>query len=93
MFTTLSKTKITTLANSILSSANAFNLDQSNILSFGNEMKLLDEKFSKRVENTVGKREIGHEEQFFLFPQCFQKHLYCRHTHKKKKYRTCLGKG
>ena len=28
---------------------------------------------SKRVENTVGKGEIAHYEQFLLFPQCFQK--------------------
>ena len=30
-------------------------------------------KFSKRVENTVGKGEIALYEQFLLFPQCFQK--------------------
>ena len=30
-------------------------------------------KFSKRVDNTVGKGEIAHYEQFLLFPQCFQK--------------------
>ena len=30
-------------------------------------------KFSKRAENTVGKREIAGYEQFLLFPQCFQK--------------------
>ena len=30
-------------------------------------------KISKRVENTVGKEEIAHHEQFLLFPQCFQK--------------------
>ena len=30
-------------------------------------------KLSKRVENTVGKREIARYKQFFLFPQCFQK--------------------
>ena len=30
-------------------------------------------KLSKRVENTMGKGEIAHYEQFFLFPQCFQK--------------------
>ena len=29
-------------------------------------------KFSKAVEDTVGKEEIAHE-QFLLFPQCFQK--------------------
>ena len=30
-------------------------------------------KISKRVENTVGKGEIAHYEQFLLYPQCFQK--------------------
>ena len=30
-------------------------------------------KFSKRLENTVGKGEIAHYEQFLLFPQCFQR--------------------
>ena len=30
-------------------------------------------KLSKQVENTVGKGEITHYEQFLLFPQCFQK--------------------
>ena len=27
----------------------------------------------KKVENTVGKGEIARNEQFLLFPQCFQK--------------------
>ena len=30
-------------------------------------------KLSKRVENTVGKGEIAHYEQFLIFLQCFQK--------------------
>ena len=30
-------------------------------------------KFSKPVENAVGKGEIARYEQFLLFPQCFQK--------------------
>ena len=29
-------------------------------------------KSSKPIENTVGKREIAHYEQFLLFSQCFQ---------------------
>ena len=29
-------------------------------------------EFSKRVENTVGKGEIAHYEQFLLFPRWFQ---------------------
>ena len=33
-------------------------------------------KFSKWVENTVGKGEIARDEQFLLFQQCFQKPLY-----------------
>ena len=30
-------------------------------------------KFSKRVENSVGKGEIARYEHFLLFSQCFQK--------------------
>ena len=30
-------------------------------------------KFFKWVENTVGKGETAHHEQFLVFPQCFQK--------------------
>ena len=30
-------------------------------------------KFSKWIENTLGKGEIARYEQFLLFPQCFQK--------------------
>ena len=30
-------------------------------------------KFSKWIENTAGKGEIAHYEQFLLFPLCFQK--------------------
>ena len=33
------------------------------------------EKFSKKVENTVGKGEIACYEQFLLFLQCFQKNF------------------
>ena len=32
-----------------------------------------DQKFSKWLENTVGKGEIALNEQFLLFPQCSQK--------------------
>ena len=45
-------------------------------------------KFSRWVENTVGKGEIARYEQFLLSPQCFQD-SYCRHV----KTRACLGKG
>ena len=45
-------------------------------------------KFSKRAENTVGKLEIAHYEQFLLF-LVFLKDFYCRNI----KTRACLGKG
>ena len=45
--------------------------------------------FSKRVENTVGKIEIALDEQFLLFPQCFQKTC----TEKHVKSRACVEKG
>ena len=35
-------------------------------------------KLSKWVENTLGKGEIPHYEQFLLFPQCFQKACFPR---------------
>ena len=37
-----------------------------------NLMKMV-KKLSIVVENTVGKGEIAHYEQFLFFPQCFQK--------------------
>ena len=46
-------------------------------------------KFSKRVENTVGKGEIARYEQFILFSRCFSKDFYCRHV----KTRAYLGEG
>ena len=50
-------------------------LDRSKLkLSAGNSFTFDENsrKFSKRVENTVGKGEIACYEQFLLFPQCFQ---------------------
>ena len=37
------------------------------------EFDVNSRKVSKLVENTVGKGEISHNEQFLLHPQCFQK--------------------
>ena len=37
------------------------------------EFDVNSRKFSKLVENTVGKGEITRYEQFLLFPSCFQK--------------------
>ena len=48
-----------------------FKLNQSADNNF--EFDENSRKFSKRVENTVGKGEIACYEQFLLFPQCFQK--------------------
>ena len=39
-------------------------------------------KFSKQVENAVGKGDIDHYEQYLLFPTVFSKDLYCRHVKK-----------
>ena len=51
-------------------------LDRSKLKLSADDNFTFDEnsrKFSKWVENTVGKGEIAHYEQFLLFPQCFQK--------------------
>ena len=51
-------------------------LDSSVLKEFADDNFKFDEngrKVSRRVENTVGKGEIAHYEQFPLFPQCFQK--------------------
>ena len=51
-------------------------LGSSKLKGFADDNFKFDEngrKFSERVENTVGKGEIAHYEQFLLFPQCFQK--------------------
>ena len=51
-------------------------LDSSKLKEFADynfKFQINDGKFSKEVENTVGKGEIAHHEQFLLFPQCFQK--------------------
>ena len=52
------------------------NLDPSKLKEFADNNSKFDEngrKSSKRVENTVAIGEIAHNEQFLLFPQCFQK--------------------
>ena len=57
--------------------ANAFNLDQSKIMSSGKELTLNQQALVftcmqyKFYENTVGKGEIARNEQFLLFQQCF----------------------
>ena len=63
------------------------------------------QKFSKRIENTVGKGEIACKEQFLLFPQCCFKGLLlqtCKNqvlfgkglmTQRKKPFEYIVGKG
>ena len=51
-------------------------LVSSKLKEFADDNFKLDKygrKFSKRIENNVGKGEIARNEQFLLFPQCFQK--------------------
>ena len=51
-------------------------LDSSKLKAFADNNFKFDEndkKFSKWVENTVGKGEIACYKQFLLFPRCFQK--------------------
>ena len=56
-------------------------LDWSNMKQSADDNFKFDEnsrKFSKHVENTVGKGEIARYEQFLLFPQCFQKACFLK---------------
>ena len=51
-------------------------LNSSKLKNFADNNFRFDENgrmFPTRLENTVGKGEIAHYEQFLLFPQCFQK--------------------
>ena len=66
-------------------------LDAFYLKDFADDYFKFDEnggKFSKGIENTVGKGEIARYEQFLLF-SVFLKDLCCRHI----KSRACLGKG
>ena len=66
-------------------------LHSSKLKEFAEDNSKLDEndrKFSKQVENTVGKGEIPCYGHFPLF-QLFSKDLFCRQV----KTRACLGKG
>ena len=51
-------------------------LDSSKLKVFADDYFKLNEnggKFSKLVENTVGKGKVARSEQFLLFPRCFKK--------------------
>ena len=55
---------------------NPFPNESSKLKEFADDNFKVDEngrKFSKWIENTVGKGEIARCEQFLLFPPCFQK--------------------
>ena len=57
-------------------------------LSVRKSLKFVIWERVKRIENTVGKGQIAHDEQFLIFP-VFSKDFNCRHI----KTRACLGKG
>ena len=67
-------------------------LDASKLKKLADDNFKFDEnsrKFSRWVENTVGKGEIGSLRAISPFSTGFLKKLYCRHV----KTRACLGKG
>ena len=60
----------------ILIFLNCHTLVSSKLKEFADDNFKFEEsgrKISKLVENTMGKGEIARNEQFLLFPQCFQK--------------------
>ena len=65
-----------TLTFSQTTNLRLFQTDFSKLEEFADDNFKFDEngrKFSKRIENTVGKGAIAHYVQFLLFPQLFQK--------------------
>ena len=67
----------------------------SKLKEFADDNTEFDEigrKFSKRVENTVGKGEIACYKQFLLFAQCFQK-TCTADRYKTRLVWACFGKG
>ena len=67
-------------------------LDSSKLKEFADDNFRFDKngrKFSKRVENTVRKRNKCSLRAISPFPTVFSKDLYCTHV----KTRVCLGKG
>ena len=66
-------------------------LDSSKLKEFADDNFEFDEsdrKFSKRVENTLGKEENCSLRAISHFPTVFPKDLYCRHI----KTRACVVK-
>ena len=67
-------------------------LDSSKLVEFADDNFKLDEnggKFSKKVQNTVGKGKNCSLRAISPFPTVFSKDLYCGHL----KTMACLGKG
>ena len=65
-------------------------LDATKLKEFADDNFKFDEngtKFSKRLENTVGKEKNCSLRAISPFPTVFSKALYCRHV----KTRACLG--
>ena len=77
MFSIQRKANLIFPVTCILSSANAFNLDQSKILSFGKELTQYNiiltfhDPGKETFENIVGKRANAGNQHFLLFPKRF----------------------
>ena len=72
----VTSTTVNRCGNILKSQTTNFRLFQTLVKNLADDNFKFDEngrKFSKQVENNVGKGEIARDEQFLLFPQCFQK--------------------
>ena len=68
--------KLKSFADDILTLSQTTNFRRFQIEKFAKDNFKFDEndgKFSKGIENTVGKGEIDRYKQFLLLPRCFQK--------------------
>ena len=93
MLSSLPKANFKFLVTFILSSANAFSLDQSEILSFGKELILhtipsFSNHAEKTLENIVGKGENAGNQHFLPFPHSFS--YYHRPILSFEIYKICL---
>ena len=84
--------KVTKIQSTISTNPKRQILDSSKLKEFADNTSKSDEnggKVSKRVENNMEKEKLCLMSKFLLFPQCFQKDIYCRNV----KTGDCLGKG
>ena len=73
----LDQSKILSSDNELtLSQTTNFRLFQTEIADDSFKFDEYSRKFSIRVDNTAGKGEIAHDEQFFLFQHCFLQKTY-----------------